>query len=44
MDLPVKDDISSHLAKLTGIMDKIAEISKFQNKKVIFEMIKVVFK
>jgi len=34
MDLPIKDDLSIHLAKLTVIIDKIAEISKFQNKKV----------
>ena len=34
MELPIKDDLHVHLARLTGVLDKIGDISKLNKKQV----------
>ena len=34
MELPIKDDRHVHLARLTGVVDTIAEITKLNKKQV----------
>ena len=34
MELPIKDELHVHLARLTGVVDTIAEISKLNKKQV----------
>jgi len=34
MELPIKDDLHVHLARLTGVVDTIAEITKLNKKQV----------
>ena len=34
MELPIKDDLHVHLARLTGVLDKIGEITKLNKKQV----------
>jgi hypothetical protein len=34
MELPIKDDLHVHLARLTGVLDKIGEISNLKKKQV----------
>lgn len=42
MDLPIKDDLPKHLAKLTAVLDKIGDISKLENKEVNGKVIEAV--